>query len=392
MGSMTPQLTGGLLCGLLSFMFALGIVGAGLVRVLATLVVAVIALFALEAFSDIASSQSLLEDIAASVAGLVIGFLFGRIGHIKSLAQIKEACRLAIHEILSDWRILVVFIAILVAALITILFAHLRVDEKTPLFWHGFYEAWTASIVFFAILGVAGTIVSLYRPEKDAFEAKVRILCGGRTGTEVDYIRENITKVGYFSESVARTYTILNWDPDRKAYEIEVTHESVNKNFFDDDASDSGRFGVKPDPLTPPLDPVGRLIEVNVDGKQVFGAEDIPVTGILKEWSVPLRKGGEVHILLRHRAWYDVAIEHLFRPARFAKTVTVTLRSELPNAKPRFNAVVYQRETVDFRRGGPGTAVQHRKELEPSVNYEHIPTAKNCLPDLVAFQLKLEPP
>ncbi|HTW52774.1 MAG TPA: hypothetical protein VME45_12875 [Stellaceae bacterium] len=391
--SLAPQTAGPLICGLLTFIFVLGIIGVGLARVLSALVVAIIALFALETFAEIASSQSLLMDLSGAAAGIVVGLALGHFVGFKGFQHLRDSWRLVLNQIIGDYRILVVFIAIAVAVLITLVFAHLRVDEKSTTFWHGFYESWTASIVFFAILGVAGTIVSLYRPEKDAFEAKVRILCGGAMGSEVDYIRENITKIGYFAESVVRTYTIVDWDPGRRAYEIEVSHHSVNRNFFDDDASDTGRFALTPDPLgDPPLDPVGRLIEVNVDGKQVFGAEDIPLAGIDQKWPVPLRKGGRVQVLVRHRAWYGVTVTHRFRPARFAKTVTVKLRSELPTVKPMFSATVYQREVVDFRRNEAGAKVLHQKALDPSITYEHIPSARNCLPNQPAFEFELKPP
>jgi hypothetical protein len=292
-----------------------------------------------------------------------------------------------------DHLILVVFVSILVAALFTLIFAKLRASENPREFWHGFYEAWTASIVIFAILGVAGTIVSLYRPEKDVFATKVRILCGGRIGPEVDYIREIVTKIGYYSESVVRNYTIKGWDLERRAYEIEVSHRSVNKNFFDDDALDTGSLTLKPDPLTPALDPIGRLIEVRVgDDDPVVRAENIPVSGLAKKWPVQLKKGGEARILVRHSGWYHVDIVHNFRPARFAKVVEVSVSSELPDTRIAFVADAYEREVADFRSTAPGKKIPHRGVLQPSVLFKVTKDATNCLPNELAFALKFEPP
>jgi hypothetical protein len=213
----------------------------------------------------------------------------------------------------------------------------------------------------------------------------------GRIGPEVDYIQEEIRKIGYYSESVSRTYTIKDWDSQRNAYEIEVLHQSINSNFFDDDAVDSGRFTMKPDPLTPPLDPVGKLIEVFVDEKLVFGTEDIHVAGIEKNWPIQLRKGGRVKNRIRHIAWYDVSKPHVFRPARFAKVAKVTLISELAGQTFKYSAVVSRREVPDFRNAADAAKISGQGELEPSSPVE-LSEAKNCLPREIAFSLRFESP
>jgi hypothetical protein len=387
----TFEVAGAALSFMLVFGFVCAIIISGLQRIFPILLAAAATVFAWELLARVTISKYLVVDLIWAGIALVLSGAVGLFVRHKTQERFRDAVNLRISEIVGDYRILVVFVSILVAALVTLIFAKLKAAEQTHDFWHGFYEAWTASLVFFAILGVAGTIVSLYRPEKEVFATKVRILCGGRIGPEVDYIQEVIRKIGYYSERVSRTYTIKDWDSQRNAYEIEVFHESLNANFFDDDADDNGSFNMKPDPLTPPLDPIGKLIEVNVDGKQVLAAEHIPVAGIRKNWPIQLKKGGRANIQMRHIAWYDVKEPHVFRPARFAKVVKVTLISELPGRTPAFSAEVFRHEIPDFRNAAAAAKIAEQGKLEPSVSFE-IPEAKNCLPREIAFSLKFAPP
>ena len=376
----------------LVFGFAFAVTVGGIGRVFATLVASALTVVAIEFIAQTTLSQNLIEDAFGILAALVVGMIGGIVYRYRTPQRIRDAVNLRINEIVSDYRILLVIAALFVAILVTTVFGNLATLESPRGFWHGFYEAWTASIVFFSILGIAGTIVSLYRPEKDEFEARVRILCGGRSGPEVDYIREVIRKIGYFGEAVKRTYSIKSWDPVRRAYEIEVRHESVNKNYFDDEEPDIGAFSLTPDQLNPTLDPIGSLIEVLVDSASVCGAEYIPVTGLSKEWAVRIKRGGEARIVLRHKLWYSVDKVHNFRPARFAKSATVEIVSEVPSITPLVSGTVYQRKSPDLRTGASPTELPFQENLSPSLRYVGVPSAINCLPDKIAISLKFDPP
>jgi hypothetical protein len=122
----------------------------------------------------------------------------------------------------ADTRYSIIMGAFLVSLLVTYFFGKLVIQEDPRGFWYGFYEAWTASLVFFLILGIAGTLVSLYRPEKDTFSQRVRILFGGRQDEAVDFISESIRKIGYYSDDVKRTYTIKQYDAVSDAFLIRV--------------------------------------------------------------------------------------------------------------------------------------------------------------------------
>jgi hypothetical protein len=164
---------------MLVFGYVFAVTVGGLRRVFPTLLAAVATVFAVEILARVTMSKYLVADLIGTGVALALGVVAGFLFRYRSKERFRHAVNLRYSETLGDYRILVVFVSILAAAQVTLIFAKLKAAEQTHEFWHGFYEAWTASLVFFAILGVAGTIVSLYRPEKEVFATKVRILCGG---------------------------------------------------------------------------------------------------------------------------------------------------------------------------------------------------------------------
>jgi hypothetical protein len=378
---------------LLAFSFTFSIPLFGLGR---TIVVDASTVFAASVINLIIATlekQNLLILLACVLCGLLLGAAGGLYYKHRAAESVRITFNRQYISLMEDYRIRVVFGSILAAVLVTMFFAKMRMAEVAPeKFWHGFYEAWTASLVFFAVLGLAGTVVSLYRPEKEAFDTKVRILCGGSVGSEVDYLAAMITKFGYYSESVTRIYTFKAWDSVRQAYEIEISQHTVNKSYFGGDASNSGGFRIKPDPFTPPLDPVGTLIEVRVGDRLIRSAEHIPVGGLDIDWPIELNRGGETPTLVRHKMLYGANTDHTFRPPRFTKILHTNLVSEIPGAIIDFSGRVYNKSTTDFLRPGLGDEMPITGTVEASKTCAITPPQKNCPPNEVAVTLNFQPP
>lgn len=236
--------------------------------------------------------------------------------------------------------------------------------------------------MFFSLLGVAGTLVSLYRPEKDEFSNRVRILFGGRQDETVDYIREAIRKIGYYAEMTERSYKISRYDRERNAYLVRMEDSTITRNYYDDLAAiDKARWTLTPDKLTPPLDPLGHLISFRVNGEHKI-TEPIPIfeKGLQFEEDVQIPRGETSRIEVCSDCWHLLTETHTFVPHRFAKRIQIS--------------VIYEAEN-------PGLGAPAIKVLEPSSHGEislmHskqivFPPMLNCRPNEHAFAFQLIAP
>ncbi|HUB47373.1 MAG TPA: hypothetical protein VMB73_20530 [Acetobacteraceae bacterium] len=362
----------------------------GLRRILPTLGAAALSVGAIALLTKGDIRDLIYVDASAILVAVVAGAFAGRLMTRHRETEILRVVRERYIEIVQDRRIVAILAAMLVAVMATYVFAILEIEELGAGFWHGFYQAWCAAIVFFGILGISSTFVTLYRPEKEEFATRVRILCGGRQGPTVDYIRQKIRQIGYHAEMVRRHHRVVGYDAERKAYEIEVTHSSDNRNFYDDEAVDAVTFGLKPDPLDPPLPNgrIGLLMGVEVNGLQVNGPELIPADGLRKSWPIEIKKGDRAHVKVGHRCWYLTTKEHTFRTNRFANHVHATFELAIPDSAPEL-------VISSFRRANPANLADPtmievsriRHVLEPGETFTGVPPSKNCIPGDIVFQM-----
>jgi hypothetical protein len=272
------------------------------------------------------SHHWILPAIAVGV-GVLAGIIFPSllpisIYNYKPIRIITQAW----HNLRTDSRIIIMVGAFLVSIIVTYIFAKIVHKENPPAFWFGFYQSWTASLVFFSILGIAGTLVSLYRPEKDEFGNRVKILFGGRQDESVDFIIDAIRKIGYYSEAVERSYEIREYDKTNNAYKIKVTHKSITRDYYDDLAArDKAIWTLTPDPFPNPIDPVGQLLSFKVNGDhRITTPRAIPPTGLEYEEDIDIPKGGTATLESLVECWISAAEQHEFAPARFAKRISIS--------------------------------------------------------------------
>lgn len=255
--------------------------------------------------------------------GGVIGYLLNKkTGCSSVLRKIKvigsEASR--------DRRIIVIAFSISLSILATFIFRSMAIQEGlSQKFWDGFYQSWTSNIVTFAFLGVAGVIVSLHRPERDNFKNRVHILFGGRSGENINYISESIERLGYYSESNTRTYTVHEYDELHNAYQIQLDQVNVVKNYLHDvNTPDVVYWRVEPDKFINGLETVGVLLSVLVDDKNLLG-DTIEIKSGEKyeaKWPITVPSGQSVTIKVSHKLWYKAGEDQWYAPGKFAVRVT----------------------------------------------------------------------
>jgi hypothetical protein len=283
---------------------------------------------------------------------------------------------------LADARLLALLVALLVAIALTAVWGGLMRREGTAGFWFAFYSSWTASLAFFGVVGVIGVAVSLSRPEREVFRARARILFGGREGPAVDYISEKLRKIGYFSTDAHRRYVVEDYDAQRKAYRVRVTHTTTIKNFFDDvKAEDVTEFGITPDPIDPAPVPYGEFVSWKIGAENLLTApQPFGVEGVSRAERVEIPAGESIRIETEFWAWLAIVEEHSFSAARFVEQLTteIVYRCNTPNQGPTIRI-----------EGSGGLPVARKLVYDEPLEF---PKIRNARPETEAYKFTLSIP
>lgn len=134
-----------------------------------------------------------------------------------------------------DWRLQIVIIATAIVIVVTWYASFVDKITDVATFLGAFYAAWVASLAFFLVLGVIGTIVSLAKPENEPFETRARILLRGQTGPHIDYaINKFRNTLEHFADSTATTVNIRVFDGSSRKYGAELEDRTVVKSYITD--------------------------------------------------------------------------------------------------------------------------------------------------------------
>jgi hypothetical protein len=221
-----------------------------------------------------------------------------------------------------------------VSYVLTFYFAKLAAGElaagEIPAgFWVAFYASWVSGLLLFTLVGLIAGLVTLYRPERDVFLARVKILLGGMGGAIVDVVAAEIRKIGYVARQTTRTIIIEEYDQKRNAFKIRVNHVSKVKNILGDAVAEAkGAIRIVGDPFEPPFQPAGEITSF-----QIVGTEPGPLPlqiqpeGIVKPWSLSVPPLTEGDVAYEHWVWYGADSVHVFNVARFTEELHVEFRS-----------------------------------------------------------------
>jgi len=267
--------------------------------------------------------------LLAIFLGICVGYIGMWIWHA-GLARknLIARSRLALVRLLSDFRVSAVLVGLLISYLITFYFAVMAAKENPPGFWIAFYAAWVSGLLFFTIVGLIAGLVTLYRPERDVFAARVKILTGGKSGSAVDYIADELRRIGYVARITERVITVRAYNAELDAYYAAVKHTTVVRNIYDDVATDAkGDIKIELDPLPKDPSPYGRLISFKINGTNQGGVPfDFDQGGFSRPWTIDVPAGGEGQIEYEHECWYKATEVHHFTPNRFTENLQVKFR------------------------------------------------------------------
>jgi hypothetical protein len=126
--------------------------------------------------------------VAAFLIALFVHWVGKRLTAL--IAATGSSFRFGNYQVQLDSRFLVVIAFFVLALALTGHFHELWADGV--LIEKGFYEAWTASVVFFLVLGIGVTLLGLRNPEREPFSSRLSILFADAGQEELEYFRSQI--------------------------------------------------------------------------------------------------------------------------------------------------------------------------------------------------------
>lgn len=304
------------------------------------------------AVAQFASSHLPHDRWVWAAAAFACGSLVGILGFF--LLWLYERDKTWSHwlkESVQDKRTRIAVAAAFMAVVLTGIFgnwAHAEAGQSK--FWFGFYQSWTAGFVGVLLFSVATTLITLYRPEDEDFERRVRILFGGRTGKHMDFIVDEVKRLGYFAETVERVYTIEEIRPADGRYRVHVTHRARLHHYIPDvGVSDKLIFEYTPDDLVGEMSG-GHLIsagwklpEQKIYTSVLADDEDLGIvvpTGCNKSWDIEIPKGKPIDVEVQFRVWGKIGEIEEFEPVRFARQVRTEVDCRCGNSRLRLEGHV----------------------------------------------------
>jgi hypothetical protein len=263
------------------------------------------------------------------LVGIAIGYVLAWIWSTRaSRTSVVAAGRVAVSRLLEDFRVSAVLIGLILSYAITFYFARMAFKEEPPGFWIAFYASWVAGLLFFTIVGLIAGLVALYRPERDVFAARVKILTGGKSGSAVDYIASELRRIGYVAKRTKRTITIEAYDAKSDTFKTIVKHETTIRNIYDDVATTAnGNIRLVMDVLQNAPQPYGQLLSFRINGANQGGVPlDIDQNGLVRAWTVSIPAGGEGQVEYEHWCWYLSSEVHEFTVNRFTEELLVEFK------------------------------------------------------------------
>ena len=153
-----------------------------------------------------------------------------------------------------DWRVAAIWIATGLSAALTLFGWFLNLPDAHDRFVRDVFAGWVGSVVFFGQVGIVVSLVSLANAAKDRFDARVRVLVRGKSGTHVDdFIDRLRSGLAHYAASVTRQIAVMDYDETTGMYQVNTVVRTVIRSFVDD-IETSYRSGVsyKPDHPPPP--------------------------------------------------------------------------------------------------------------------------------------------
>lgn len=233
-----------------------------------------------------------------------------------------------------DWRIKVILIAFASSVAVSLLIYALGFGRSPSTFFGAVFASWVGGVALFAVVGAAAAVVSLARPEQEAFDARARILFRRQSGGHIEYIVQRIAQIlEHYSERHIEKYEILDYDENSNRFRVGSETDVSLRSYIDDIQSDF-KAKIRYDGITspPPGGAPTKLCYVRVDGRPVMPPKVINGADMDEEIETRIDRDAVCRIEHRVELWIAAETEeNTFWPVRY----TQHLRLEAENCIDR---------------------------------------------------------
>lgn len=185
----------------------------------------------------------------------------------------------------------------------------------------GLFLSWTSDVLFFSVVTVLLSLISSAPPTLESFEERASILFQGKEGSQVDYARSLLNRLGNYSE---QTHTIITIDKDEEGwFRLRAKTTTKLRNLIEDVRTTYELQVVDREQRENPPGKIGEVVSFTLDGK-----DQIPLGGELgREPMYSVEIGGEsvrdLEILIDR--WIGPGGYTAHSPARFTKRFTLEI-------------------------------------------------------------------
>src|SRR5690242_17438536 len=134
--------------------------------------------------------------------------------------------------------------------------------------------AWSGELLFFTIVGLIVTFVTLRDPGEGSLDERIRILFGSDKIPDcvLTYNKNTLSRLAAYAETATRTVLVKQFDPAIHAYRVEVTTTYLYRNLLRDLPYDETLpLRVKPDVFSGQQPPeLGKVTSITVDGQETM--------------------------------------------------------------------------------------------------------------------------
>lgn len=183
------------------------------------------------------------------------------------------------------------------------------------------FASWMGDVLFFSVVGPLLAIVSSMPPALEPYEKRVNILLQGRSGSQVDYAKSVLAKLGTYSLNTEILIAIHDDEDDW--FRMVATSNLEIKNLIEDVITTHRMHVRDSEQSGNPVGKIGTVISYSVDDEEHFSSH----TSQLSEQEYTVEIGGDAakHIKITRQYWIKDGGFDTHSPARYTKRLSLSL-------------------------------------------------------------------
>ncbi len=276
-----------------------------------------------------------------------------------------------------DWRIWAIFLAMIVALVITYLFYHFGVWQDPTTMGGAIFASWAGGVALFVVVGLIIAIVSLVRPEEESFDARAKILFRRETGAHIDYIVKRIKDIlEHYAESTEILTVIKDYHPESDTFRVQSTVKTIVRSYLDDVGTKyKADCNLKGATASPAGQAQNRFAYLKVSD-QVVGLPEEFQSSMQRDVVTTIPEDGFCSVEYMYEVWVRAEKEeNTYAPRRYTQSCSLVIQNLCQN-----RPVV----KIALERGGP-----HRTIIELAHGQsETLINASNIEPEVEVYDFQ----